>query len=129
VVPLHDEHAVKLRRVLTDRGTEFCGSPERHEYQRHLAVEGIDHTRTKTKSPRSNGICERLHRTVLDEVERVAFRKKLYRGIEALQADLDTWIIDYNGRRSHQGRWGYGKTPMRTFLDAAPLAREKIMRH
>src|SRR5689334_17217231 len=86
VVPFYDEHEVKLQRVLTDRGTEFCGSPERHEYQLYLAVEDIDHTKTKTKSPQTNGICERFHRTVLDEFYRVAFRKKVYRGIEELQA-------------------------------------------
>jgi transposase InsO family protein len=113
--------------VLTDRGTEFCGNPERHEYQLYLAVEGIDHTRTKTKSPQANGICERFHRTVLDEFYRVAFRKKIYRSIEELQTDLDAWLADYNASGPHQGRWCYGKTPMQTFLDAAPLASEKIM--
>ena len=129
VVPFYDEHEVKLQRVLTDRGTEFCGNPERHEYQLYLAVEDIDHSRTKTKSPQTNGICERFHRTVLDEFYRVAFRKKVYRSIDELQADLDVWVADYNERRSHQGRWCYGKTPAQTFLDAAPLAREKIMPH
>jgi transposase InsO family protein len=129
VVPFYDEHEVKLQRVLTDRGTEFCGNPERHEYQLYLAVEDIDHTRTKTKSPQTNGICERFHRTVLDEFYRVAFRKKVYRGIDELQADLDAWIADYNGSRPHQGRWCYGKTPIQTLLDAAPLAKEKIMQH
>jgi hypothetical protein len=44
-------------------------------------------------------------------------------------ADLDSWVAEYNSRRPHQGRWCYGKTPMQTFLDATPLAREKIMRH
>ena len=124
-----DEHEVKLCRVLTDRGTEYCGSPQSHEYELYLAVEDIDHSRTKTKSPQTNGICERFHRTVLDEFYRTAFRKKVYRGIEELQADLDGWVADYNRHRPHQGRWCYGKTPMQTFLDAAPLAREKIMRH
>jgi transposase InsO family protein len=127
VVPFYDEHAVTLQRVLTDRGTEFCGNPERHEYELYLAVEDIDHSRTKTKSPQTNGICERFHRTVLDEFYRIAFRKKVYSGIEELQADLDAWVASYNETRPHQGRWCYGKTPMQTFLDAAPLAREKIM--
>jgi transposase InsO family protein len=129
VVPFYDEHEVKLQRLLTDRGTEFCGSPERHEYQLYLAVEDIDHTRTKTKSPQTTGICERFHRTVLDEFYRVAFRKKVYRDISELQTDLDSWIADYNRHRPHQGRWCYGKTPMQTFLDAIPLAREKIIHH
>ena len=77
VVPFFDEKEVKLSRVLTDRGTEYCGNPEHHEYELYLAPEDIDHSRTKTKSPQTNGICERFHKTVLDEFYRVAFRKKL----------------------------------------------------
>ena len=129
VLPFFEEHAIRLCRVLTDRGTEYCGNPERHEYELYLAVEDIDHSRTKTrtKSPQTNGICERFHRTVLDEFYRVAFRKKVYRSLEELQADLDAWVADYNERRPHQGRWCYGKTPMQTFLDTLPLAKEKLM--
>jgi transposase InsO family protein len=127
VVPFFEEHGIRLSRMLTDRGTEYCGSSQSHEYQLYLAIEDIDHTRTKTKSPQTNGICERFHRTVLDEFYRVAFRKKIYTSIEALQADLDTWIQQYNEVRSHQGRWCYGKTPMQTFLDSLPLAKEKLM--
>ncbi len=74
-----------------------------------------------------NGIGERFHRTVLDEFYRIAFRKKIYRMIDELQADLDAWLVDYNEVRSHQGRWCFGKTPMQTFLDALPLAKEKLM--
>jgi Integrase core domain len=112
--------------MLTDCGTEYCGNSQSHEYQLYLAIEDIDHTRTKTKSPQTNGICERFHRTVLDEFYRVAFRKKIYTSIEALQADLDIWVQQYNEVRSHQGRWCYGKTPMQTFLDSLPLAKEKL---
>src|SRR6201982_10336 len=126
VVPFYDEHGIRLSRILTDRDTEFCGT-QSHEYELYLAVEDIDHSRTKTKSPQTNGICERFHRTVLDEFYRIAFRKKIYRTIEELQADLDAWIVDYNERRPHQGRWCFGKTPMQTFLDALPLAKEKLM--
>jgi transposase InsO family protein len=127
VVPLFDAHEIRLLRVLTDRGTEYCGNPERHEYELYLAVEDIDHSRTKTKSPQTNGIVERFHKTVLDEFYRVVFRKKIYRTIEALQADLDAWIKAYNEQRPHQGRWCFGKTPMQTFIDSVPLAREKLI--
>ncbi len=126
VVPFYDEHGIRLSRMLTDRGTEFCGT-QSHEYELYLAVEDIDHSRTKAKSPQTNGICERFHRTVLDEFYRVAFRKKIYRTIDELQTDLDAWIVDYNERRPHQGRWCFGKTPTQTFLDALPLAKEKLM--
>src|ERR1700755_2005725 len=127
VLPFFEEHGIVLCRVLTDRGTEYCGNPEHHDYELYLAVEDIDHTRTKTKSPQTNGICERFHRTVLDEFYRVAFRKKIYRTIDELQSDLDVWVKEYNETRPHQGRWCYGKTPMQTFLDALPIAREKLL--
>jgi transposase InsO family protein len=90
--------------VLTDRGTEYCGNPEHHEDELYLAVEDVDHTRAKTKSPQTNGICERLHKTVLNEFYRVAFRKKVYRSIDELQTDLHLWISEYNASRPHQGR-------------------------
>jgi transposase InsO family protein len=127
VVPFFEAQEVKLCRVLTDRGTEFCGNPEHHEYELYLAIEDIDHSRTKTKSPQTNGIVERFHKTVLDEFYRVAFRKKIYGSIVELQSDLDEWIGGYNELRPHQGRWCFGKTPMQTFLDAMPLAREKLI--
>jgi transposase InsO family protein len=57
----------------------------------YLAIEDIDQSRTKTKSPQTNGICECFHKTVLNEFYRVAFRKKVYRSIDELQADLDVW--------------------------------------
>src|SRR5205823_11272782 len=117
-LPFFEEHGVKLLRTLTDRGTEYCGNPERHEYELYLAVEDIDHSRTKTKSPQTNGICERFHKTVLNEFYRVAFRKKIYRSIAELQEDLDAWVREYNEARPHQGRWCFGKTPLQTFLDA-----------
>jgi transposase InsO family protein len=127
VVPFFDEKEVKLSRVLTDRGTEYCGNPEHHEYELYLAVEDIDHSRTKTKSPQTNGIVERLHKTMLNEFYRIAFRKKLYASIRELHDDLDEWMRRYNEERPHQGRWCFGKTPMQTFLHAIPIAREKMI--
>jgi transposase InsO family protein len=127
VVPFFDDKEVKLSRVLTDRGTEYCGNPEHHEYELYLAVEDIDHSRTKTKSPQTNGIAERFHKTVLDEFYRIAFRKRLYASIGDLQDDLDLWVKSYNEERPHQGRWCFGKTPAQTFLDAMPIAREKMI--
>src|SRR5947208_10917082 len=127
VLPFFEDHGIALSRVLTDRGTEYCGNPEHHEYELYLAVEDIDHTRTKTKSPQTNGICERFHKTVLNEFYRVAFGKQVYRSISELQKDLDVWITEYNETRPHQGRWCFGKTPMQTFLDALPTTKEKMI--
>ena len=98
VIPFFDSHEVKLLRMLTDRGSEYCGNPERHEYELYLAIEDIDPSRTKTKSPQTNGICERFHKTVLNEFYRVAFRKKVYRSIAELQADLDVWSANTTSR-------------------------------
>lgn len=127
VIPFFDDHDIPLSRILTDRGTEYCGNHERHEYELYLAVENIDHSRTKTKSPQTNGIVERFHKTILHEFYQVAFRKKLYRSIEEMQQDLDEWMKGYNEARPHQGRWCYGKTPMQTFNDTLPLAKEKLI--
>ena len=127
VVPFFDQHDVPLLRVLTDRGTEYCGNRETHEYQLYLAIEDIDHTRTKAKSPQTNGICERFHRTIQEEFYSTAFRKKLYRTLEQLQTDLDAWLREYNEERSHSGKYCYGKTPMQTFLDSKRLAQEKML--
>jgi transposase InsO family protein len=125
VLPFFEQHHIPLSRVLTDRGTEYCGLPDRHPYELYLAIEDIEHTRTKTKSPQTNGICERFNKTLLNEFYRVAFRKRLYPDLAELQADLDRFLEDYNTQRPHQGRWCYGKTPMQTFLDSVSLAKEK----
>ena len=95
--------------MLTDRGTEYRGTHYRHEYELYLAVEDIDHTRTKAKSPQTNGIVERFHKTMLDEFYRVAFRKKINATIENLQADLDLWMREFNEVRPHQGNKCFGK--------------------
>ena len=127
VVPFFDDQGIPLLRILTDRGTEYCGKPDQHEYQLYLAVEDIDHTKTKTKSPQTNGICERFHKTLLDEFYNIAFRKKIYRSLDELQVDLDEWLVKYNQERPHSGRCCYGKTPMQTFKDSLPLAKAKML--
>lgn len=127
VLPFYEDQGVRLLRVLTDRGTEYCGNRETHEYQLYLAVEDIDHSRTKAKSPQSNGICERFHRTMQEEFYSVAFRKKLYRTLEELQADVDVWLREYNEERQHSGKYCYGKTPWQTFLDSKHLAQAKML--
>ena len=127
VVLFYEDKGVPLQRILTDRGTEYCGTHDRHEYELYLAVENIDHTRTKAKSPQTNGIVERFHKTMLDEFYRIVFRKKIYQTVNELQLDLDAWMSEYNEVRPHQGRYCFGKTPMQTFLDAIPIAREKSL--
>ncbi|GFT78299.1 integrase core domain protein [Nephila pilipes] len=115
VIPFFDEQKVSLLRILTDRGTEYCGRPENHAYQLYLGVENIDHSRTKARSPQTNGICERFHRTMQDECYNIIFRKKIYTSLAELQLDVDHWVHSYNRSRPHSGKYCYGKTPMQTF--------------
>lgn len=125
VIPMYDEHEVKLLRIMTDRGTEYCGKVENHPFQLYLDLENIDHTRTKAKSPQTNGICERFHRTIQDEFYSIIFRKKIFTSIEDLQTELDQWMEWYNKERTHSGKYCYGKTPWETFLSTKHLALEK----
>lgn len=127
VIPFFEEQDVPMLRILTDRGTEYCGSPEHHEYELYLGIEEIEHTRTKARSPQTNGICERFHKTMLQEFYQIAFRKKLYESIEQLQHDVDRWIKSYNDERPHSGRFCFGKTPMQTFLDSKQLVEQKML--
>ena len=64
---------------------------------------------------------------MLQEFYQVAFRKKIYKSIEELQADLDQWMKYYNEERPHSGRYCYGKTPMQTFKDSIQLAKQKMI--
>jgi transposase InsO family protein len=127
VLPWYAQHGIPLLRILTDRGTEYCGKREHHEFQLYLEIEDIDHTRTKVKHPQTNGICERFHGTIQNEFYAVTFRKKIYDSLDDLQQDLDVWVEDYNERRTHQGKFCFGKTPMETFLDTIHLARAKML--
>lgn len=127
VMPFFEEQQIPLLRMLTDRGTEYCGKAEYHEYELYLTIEGIEHSKTKVKSPQSNGICERFHRTIQEEFYAIAFRKKLYTSIEALQQDLDLWIKEYNEQRTHSGKFCYGRTPWETFVASKQLAIDKMV--
>jgi len=129
VIPFFDSRGIPLLRVLTDRGSEYCWNREHHEYALYLELEDIAHTRTKARSPQTNGICERFNKTCKDEFCSVAFRRKVYRSVEEIQLDLGAWLAHYNNERAHSGKYCYGKTPMRTFVDSLPLARKKLFGH
>ncbi|CAI1057441.1 IS481 family transposase [Serratia entomophila] len=125
VLPFYEAQGLPMLRILTDRGTEFCGRVEQHDYQLYLAINDIDHTKTKAMSPQTNGICERFHKTILQDFYQVTFRKKLYADLESLQTELDNWLWHYNNERTHQGKMCCGRTPMATLLDGKRLWAEK----
>lgn len=127
VLPFYAEHALPLLRILTDRGTEYCGKVETHDYALYLVLNDIEHTKTKAQSPQTNGICERFHKTILQEFYQITFRKKLYSTLGELQADLDDWLVYYNTERTHQGKMCCGRTPMATLEDGKKTWQEKFV--
>ena len=127
VLPFYEGHELPVLRILTDRGTEYCGRVDHHDFQLYLAVNDIDHTKTKARSPQTNGICERFHKTVLNEFYQVAFRKKIYADLESLQNDLDAWLHRYNTERTHQGKMCCGRTPTETLIDGKQIWKEKFI--
>lgn len=126
VLPFFAQHGMGVLRILTDRGTEYCGKPEVHDYQLYLALNDIEHTKTKANHPQTNGICERFHKTILQEFYQVTFRRKLYVAIDELQRDLDDWMAYYNEKRSHQGKMCCGRPPLQTLMDGKSLWKEKV---
>jgi transposase InsO family protein len=125
VLPFYQAHDLPMLRILTDRGTEYCGKVENHDYELYLAINDIEHTKTKARSPQTNGICERFHKTILQEFYQVTFRKNLYSSLEQLQSDLDIWLNFYNNERTHQGKMCCGRTPMQTLLDGKAVWAQK----
>lgn len=126
VLPYYASQGLPVLRIMTDRGTEYCGKVESHDYQLYLAINDIDHTKTKAMSPQTNGICGRFHRTILQEFYQITFRKHLYSDLESLQKDLDAWLWHYNHERTHQqGKMCCGRTPVETLQDGKRICSEK----
>ncbi len=126
VLPFYVGEGVPVARMLTDRGTEFCGLAGQHPYEATLAAWEIEHRMTKVRSPRTNGFVERFNRTVLDEFFRESLRKTFYPTLEGLQRDLDVWIHHYNYERPHRGYRNCGRRPYETFAMAKALIPSDI---
>jgi transposase InsO family protein len=127
VLPFFADEPLPLLRILTDRGTEYCGRVESHDYQLYLAINDIEHTKTRVRSPQTNAICERFHKTLLQEFYQVTLRKNLYNDLPSLQKDLDEWLVYYNNIRTHQGKMCCGRTPMTTLLAGKQVWKEKFL--
>ncbi len=124
VLPTFEAAGVRIEVVLSDNGREFCGRPDRHPYELFLQLEEIEHRTTKVKRPHSNGIVERLHRTLLDEHFRVEGRRTWFETIEEMQTVLDDYMTVYNRKRPHQGRGMNGRTPGQAFKDGLPATNK-----
>jgi transposase InsO family protein len=117
VLPAFEGHGAAIDAVLSDNGREFCGRVDRHAYELFLQLEAIEHRKTRVQRPQSNGIVERLHRTLLDEHFRVEGRRTWFETIEEMQVSLDGYLETYNTNRPHQGRGMQGRTPYQAFVD------------
>jgi transposase InsO family protein len=126
VLPFFDSHSIRVLRVLTDNGMEYCGRQETHPYELYLHLNDIEHTRIRVRRPQTNGSVERLNQTIKDEFYSVAFRKKLYTTLEEIQADLDDFMVYYNSQRTNQGRYCQGRTPIQTFQDGLELYQQYV---
>ena len=124
MLPFYQECGLTVDAILTDNGREFCGT-ENHPFELYLALNDIEHRRTKVNSPKTNGFIERFNKTVLDEFFRIAFREHFYESVEALQEDLDRWLIHYNTQRPHRGYRNRGKRPLDTVLEFASIVRHE----
>jgi transposase InsO family protein len=121
VLPFFDEHNCQVLRILTDRGTEYGHKSLEHPYQLFLELNSIEHSRTKARSPQTNGATERLNRTIDEEFYQVAFRKRLYSSLEQIQSDLDQFMHYYNYSRTNQGKFTNGRTPIDCFINSLEL--------
>lgn len=115
-LPFYREQGLAVEAVLTDNGREFCGT-DTHPYELYLALNEVEHRRTKVRRPQTNGFVERFNRTVLDEFFREAFRSTFYEAVAPLQADLDAWLATYNTTRPHLGYRNLGRRPIETIQE------------
>jgi transposase InsO family protein len=125
VLPFFEEHECPIVTILTDNGREYCGRMDGHPFELFLQLEGIEHRTTKVRRPQSNGIVERLHKTLLDEHFRIQGRIKFYESLEEMQTDLDLYLHSYNYERVHQGRNMNGRTPRQAFVEGLPTPGSK----
>jgi hypothetical protein len=126
VLPFYDGHGVRVLRVLTDHGAEYCGRVESHPYELFLHLSDIDHTKIRVRRPQTNGAVKRLNQIIQEEFYKVAFRKRLYRALEEIQADLDGFMTYYNVERTNQGGHCQGKTPLMTFIEGLELYQKYV---
>jgi transposase InsO family protein len=126
VLPFFDEHGIRVLRILSDNGSEYCGRRDEHAYQLFLQLNEIEHTRIKVRHPQTNGAVERLNQTIQEEFYKVPFRKKLYGSLEEIQTDLDEFMVWYNIERTNQGRYCQGRTPKQTFIEGLELYQQYV---
>ena len=122
--------AGKIRRVLTDQGTEFYNARFKETesfFTQALRLHSIRHSVTKVAHPWTNGYAERLNQTIWQEFYLCRLDKR-YASLEELNKDLEAFMRYYNFRRVHSGyklvEKGY-RHPGHAFFDMRE--REKVI--
>jgi transposase InsO family protein len=124
VLPFYSSLELIVGAMLTDNGSEFCGTPE-HPYEIYLSLCDIEHRRTKIRSPHTNGFVERFIRTLKEEFFETMRRQKAWGTLDDLQADLDEWLMYYNYERPHQGYRNMGRRPYDTIKNYLESVKEE----
>ena len=116
---------IKLYKQTGDAGLvcRRCGisRPTLRKWLKRYEAHGEEGLVSRSRRPQTNGSVERLNQTIEDEFYKVAFRKKLYKSLEEIQADLDEFMAYYNNERTNQGRHCQGRTPVETFMEGLEL--------
>lgn len=125
VIPFYKAMNVILERIITDNGKEYThhspGGASKHKYRVFLKSQGIVHSLTKVRCPETNGYVERFHRTILDEFFLIKMRVNEYKSLTEMQRDLDEFMIEYNYKRTHQGRKLGGVAPIVKFMSGIKI--------
>lgn len=120
----------KMKRILTDQGTEFYNFKNKENdspFTNALRAHGIRHTVTKVAHPWTNGYVERLNQTIWQEFYLCRLEQP-YASLEALNRDLNAFIRYYNFNRRHTGyklKEGGYEFPGHAFFDVRE--RENII--
>lgn len=111
-----------VKQIQTDNGAEFSD-----KFSWHLQDLGIEHRKTKVRTPEENGKVERSHRTDAEEF----YYGKRFVSISHCIRRVRQWEKEYNERRPHMAL--NGKTPHEYLMaklanhisDRAPLTLPK----
>ena len=111
----------KPREVLTDQGRQYFAWRGKSDFQKLLAKEGIQHVVARTHHPQTVGKCERLWKTVGEELIDRARPEEL----EETRERLGHYFRHYNHFRPHQGLQGL--TPADRFFGVAGQVRRELL--
>jgi transposase-like protein len=109
----------KIQKVLTDNGFEFTNKrynrgnkkPGIHDFTKQCKVNSIEHRTTQIKSPWTNGLVERLNRTIKDNT----VHKYKYQSYKELEKGLNNYKNYYNLYRKHKSL--QRKTPYQVTIE------------